>query len=134
MSKLGLGRFIISATDKDNIEVYDTRYFEDGFITDVTDISCREIDNNLIEPAFTFRECVVDIFEKNSIAFGKVIEVIAEIHAEDTSSWTDCGYEYDWEIWLEDIKHRVLNEYQEKRFASLEEDDDENESNPLCET
>jgi hypothetical protein len=52
------------------------------------------------------RESVGDMIE--TYTDGAVLEIEGDVFIEDSKYWTDCGYEYDSTVWLQDAKVRPL--------------------------
>lgn len=99
-------------------EVADKRdVFDDNLLSDVEESHDRSLlEIEIASCGFeSFDESIERILE--SYLVGDVVEIVANAHIRDTSSWTDCGMEYDYEMWLENEKHRKLTEAQMERFT-----------------
>ena len=59
-------------------------------------------------------ESVEEILEQYQV--DDYIEIIGTIHHLDTSHDTDCGWEYEWVEWLENIKHAKVGEETKQRL------------------
>lgn len=115
---IGKLRIICCQTEETEIEIYDTDYFEDDFISNTEGQSSFECIKDLgFEEAF--RDDILEIF-KEHYALGDSIEIVADAFLHAYSYETYDGREHDMNIWLDNEKHRKLNEYQINLFIKNE--------------
>lgn len=101
MSYKGKIRCYIHICDDENFEIIEQKIFEDQFIYNSKSQDLRDLINKL-----DFDDQIKE--ELKSYIEECEVELIADIHIEHHKSWTDCGYEYDSDLWLDNVRHQKI--------------------------
>jgi hypothetical protein len=92
--------------DEDKWNILTIRVWSDAFDTNFEKAGLEGYTSDaLFEMSEEFKEVLKDKFKLDKL---QVFEIVGELHEESWKSWTDCGYEYDTNNWLENEKVREV--------------------------
>lgn len=101
MTYKGKIRCHIYKYDDVEFKIEEQEVFEDRFIYNSTSQSLEDFIADL-----SFDDQIQE--ELKSYPGQCEVEIIADIHIENYKTWTDCGYEYDFNYWLANVRHQKI--------------------------